>query len=189
MNAAVIPFLLLLDTALALQLSLRAEPMRWLADAVYARQQSQMGLKECQLGVDVEVRSAGERKGQGVFTLRTIREGELIGRYDAPVRSLQQARESYYSFRLKGGSYVLDAQDAERSNWLRYINHSRRLQNVLPVPAYASILGSEVNYAVVFQASKQIEAGAELLFDYGSAYWDRMYPNRLEPRRVMIDYF
>ena len=183
--AVILPLLLHAATALRLPLTpRRVEPLRWAANAIYARQRAQMGLKECQLGVDVEVRSAGERKGRGIFTLRTIREGELIGRYCAPVSSLDEASDSAYSFRLKGG-YVLDAQDPERSNWLRFIIHSRRLDNVEPVPAYA--LG--INYAVVFLASEQIEAGTELLFDYGEAYWNRVIPNRLDPRRVMIDYF
>ena len=79
---------------------------------------------------------------------------------------------------------MLDAEDATRSNWLRYLNHSRRRDNVIPGPA--NIMG--FNYAAVFQVSRPIQPGEELLFDYGAGYWDRLYPNRLDPRRVAIDY-
>lgn len=186
-----VSLLLLLPFAASLNLPSprRIEPVRWACDILYARQRSRMGLTECQLGIDVELQSAGERKGQGVFARRTINQGELIGRYSAPVSNRETAAESSYSFQLRGSPFVLDAQDPRRSNWLRFVNHSRRRDNCIPVPASVRFLGEDINYAVVFQASKRIEVGEELLFDYGTRYWDRMFPNRWDPQRILIDYF
>lgn len=175
--------LLLLRVAAAIRLPV--EPLRWAADFFYTRQVSQMGLSECRLGVDVELRDAGARKGQGVFALRVIEEGELIGRYDAPICSRDESSESPYQFKLRDVPFVLDADDPTQSNWLRYINHSRRRCNSFPVPAYVS----GINFAVVFQASERIQPGDELLFDYGTAYWDRILgSNRWNPQRVLVDY-
>jgi SET domain-containing protein len=170
----------------------RVEPLRMLFDALYALQLNLLDQQECMVGVDVEIREAGGQKGLGVFALRALETGELVGRYSAPVLSMNDAirateagtTSDNYSFSLDGADWVLDAEDATRSNWLRYLNHSRRRDNVIPGPA--NIMG--FNYAAVFQVSRPIQPGEELLFDYGAGYWDRLYPNRLDPRRVAIDY-
>jgi hypothetical protein len=65
------------------------------------------------------------------------------------------------------------------------INHSRRQDNVCPIPAYAC----GINFAVVMQATITIEAGQQLLYDYGSAFWNSRYPHPSDPRRILIDYF
>ena len=180
------------STAASLQLPGRVEPVRFLFDMLYNFQLELLDQRECEVGVDIEVRQAG-KKGLGVFALRTLEAGELTGRYSAPVLSMDDSMRAteagttsdMYSFSLDGLDWVLDAEDATRSNWLRYLNHSRRRDNCVPIPA--NVLG--FNYAVLFQVSRQIPAGDELLFDYGPGYWDRLYPNRLDPRRVIIDYF
>lgn len=173
MRARLLIFLSLLRMARAsLALPLRLEPVRWAFDTLYAVQRSLLDQRECELGVDVEVRPAGS-KGQGVFALRTIQAGELIGRYSAPVLSMDESiratREGttsdMYSFVLDGGNWVLDAEDAERSNWMRYINHSRRHDNIIPIPANFN----GVNYAAVFQACCPIEAGDECVHTSQSA--------------------
>ena len=89
-----------------------------------------------------------------------------------------------YRFTLDGGAFVLDAADPERSNWLRYINHSRAKANVRAIPTYA--LG--INYGMVFQAERPIDVGEEVLLDYGTSHWDEFFPWRLDPRRLLIDY-
>ena len=170
----------------------RVEPMRKLFDLLYSLQLQLLDQQELTMGKDVEIREAGS-KGMGVFALRRLEVGELVGRYSAPVLSMEESiraaetgmTSDLYSFSLDGSNWVLDAEDAARSNWLRYLNHSRRRDNCIPVPA--TILG--FNYAAMFQVSRQVQPGDELLFDYGTGYWDRVYPNRLNPRRIAIDYF
>ena len=168
--------------------SLQVEPLRAAANLAYAIQRSQIGVKECEVGVDVEVADAG-RKGRGVFALKPIAAGALIGRYSAPVVRKDKAsllNDGTYRFNLEDNAFALDAVDPARSNWCRYMNHARgERANVDSVPAVA--LG--INYGVVFQASCPIAAGEELRFDYGEEHWDEVYPFQLDPRRLLVDYF
>ena len=64
--------------------------MRWACDGLWALQLALEETSELQLDRDLEVRPA-KGKGMGVFALRRIPEGVLVGRYDAPVRTLEDS--------------------------------------------------------------------------------------------------
>ena len=107
-------------------------------------------------------------------------------------------------------SWILDAESPERSSWARYINHSRRRQNVghvfVSLPPWVQSLLAPLNvptdpYAVWFEAKRDMTAGEELLVDYGTSYWDaticvewhKRLPKgaplwRLHPDRLQVDW-
>jgi SET domain-containing protein len=68
-----------------------------------------------------------------------------------------------------GGDLLVDAEDEASSSWPRFINHSRRRPNLVACVAYwwFGPLG-----IVYFCATRDIQAGDELFFDYGDEYWD-----------------
>ena len=94
------------------------------------------------------------------------------------------SRSNRYCFNM-GDGLVVDGEDAARSNFMRYCNHSRRRANL--IGAFSKAFG--VTYAIRFQSTRPIAPGEELLFDYGKGYWDSVYPLPLDPRRVAVDYF
>jgi hypothetical protein len=149
--------------------------------------------KPLELGKDVSVCSSG-RRGQGVFALRDLRAGELVGRYggklqsasdyEADVRRGQTSGD--YAFELGDSGWIIDGEDPECSTWLRYCNHSVRRQNC--EAGACKLFGDTVG--IYLEVSKPVKAGQELLFNYGKTYWDReLGPGRLRPRRLLIDFW
>ena len=136
------------------------------------------------LGSDVEVRP--NDKGQGLYALRPLECGECVGLYWGQLLTEEDYQKSdsdgTYAMGLANGK-VIDGADPRTSNFLRYINHSKLRANcaandeALPIEALA---------AVSINVAKDIPEGAELLFDYGDAYWDDRYP-KWSPTRWMID--
>ena len=156
------------------------------------------GLEE---GTDYEIRPS-PGKGQGVFALREIPAGRLLGRYTGQLLTLREADEAlaagdtsgdYFYLLKKENSLlepmILDAEGDEQS-WCRFVNHSKRRANcdLLEVeePIGPFTLPLDI---VVMVSTRTIAPGSELLFDYGSDYWDnRLGQNRWSPRRLIIDY-
>lgn len=141
------------------------------------------------IGRDVAVRAAGS-KGQGVFATRVLPPGTLIGWYTGEVLSNAEylrRREAGlttgdYAIAL-GASWTIDADDAETSSWLRYINHSSRRANAASFYAPPR-RGLEARHgATFFEVTKRVAVGEELLVDYGQDYWLFRYPaGPLDPR-------
>lgn len=147
------------------------------------------GRQDPSLGKDVAVRPAGA-KGKGVYALRSFEAGELIGRYDGEVieeTKFQTGGSSgAYAFGMDNG-YVVDGEKAWRSNWLRYLNHSKRRANCESTEWVDGPFGLS---AIIIVASRNIRIGEELLFDYGDEYWSTTYPwlSWSAPKRFAIDY-
>lgn len=146
---------------------------------------AKLGMTPMQLGRDVEVRE--NIKGRGLYALRSLEAGELIERYEGVLVTKQQANDmgmsQEYAFQSPTG-YEINAQDPERSNFVRYINHSVRRANCGPYAAW----GNEAPVlAVYFKTLRRVGPGEELLFDYGTTYWDAREP-RNSLKRLLIDY-
>ena len=128
---------------------------------------------------NLEVKPAGER-GRGLFTNSPIKAKAFICEYKyhksrPPFpRKLRQAIEEEY--RQSGeGCYILEAQDQDGAWWCfdatrrvnsygRYINHAAgNMANAMPVPP-AVIEG---RLRVGFVATKNIDPGSEITWDYG----------------------
>jgi len=138
------------------------------------------------LGQDVEVRPTGDVRGQGLFAMRDLDPGVLIERYTGKWIPDDEFTNSdldgAYAFGLTNG-YTIDGVDPKRSSYVRYINHSVRKANCEGVQAFEE---NELIGTVYLQTIRTIEAGEELLFDYGAEYWDER-AWRFTPQRFMID--
>jgi len=115
-----------------------------------------------------------EHHGTGVKTLEPIANGAIVMRYEgerlkcreARTRERQQAEQGeenayMFWFWCNDKWHIIDASRSEHIS--RYINHSKRNANIAPV-AMARRRGEP---EIVFKALRSIEAGEELLFDYG----------------------
>lgn len=119
-----------------------------------------------------EVRpSAG--KGEGLFARRAIEQGAFL--FDYLGERLDEAR--FFDRYPEGdGRYIagitdelyIDGVDPSRSNAARWMNHAGP-SDVPNVVWRKQRLGPRL--AMHFYACAPIEAGAELLFDYGDEYW------------------
>lgn len=131
-------------------------------------------VKPLELGVDVEIRESYGR-GRGVFALRQISPGEVVGIYEG-----QQLCDADYAFAVTkgitsgnygfgvGDGWVCDGEDPELSSWLRFINHSVRRLNCDSgtLKAFGMSLG------ILVEVISPIQPGQELFVDYGRDYWD-----------------
>jgi SET domain-containing protein len=156
-------------------------------------------------------------KGLGVFALRDLPKGTLIGRYTGVLRSAAEhdrliergLTSSEYTFELDEHWLI----DAERGRgFARCVNHSVRRANVEAVGADLGDLIDSLRdegvpllpilleglrmievptspFAVYYETSRKITAGEELLINYGGQFWDsKLELSRLDPRRLAIDF-
>jgi len=121
-------------------------------------------------------------KGRGIVASRPFKKGDWIVEYKGALVDSKKARqlEQSYSKDVNIGSHMLQFKMNDKTYWIdateesaykaRLINHSRKNPNIKP----KSILVGKPR--VVFVAIHDIDAGVELLFDYG----DRSPSNILE---------
>ena len=128
-----------------------------------------------------------------MYAKRDLEAGTLIGKYAGELLTLEEHENSkssgLYAMCLATGD-VLDGEEEARSNFLRFINHSKAKANCEAEDAFYEnefLFGISCN-AVSIATKRDIAAGEELLFDYGTSYWDELVP-RFTPKRIAIDYF
>jgi len=124
---------------------------------------------------DLEVRHLGGLLGYGLFTLSSLKPGDLIGEYMGVVRPARPGKplpgggySSDYSWgfpkvRTFGRELEIDAREA--GGLLRFANHST---SPSAEPDHFPLAGQ---WHVVFIAACPIEEGGEITVDYGEAYW------------------
>lgn len=148
-------------------------------------------------GVDFEIRSAGPGKGRGAFALRELPAEAYLARYTgrfydrldawkAKLASGETSGDFCYLFEDGG---ILDAEDASRSGWPRFVNHSKRRKNCEFIEVAPEPIGPLLppRTVVMLQATRWIAAGEELLVDYGDGYWDGRV-GKVGWQRFVIDY-
>lgn len=183
-------------------------------DVMWRLMCDRVGAKELRIGLDVEVRPS-QAKGSGVFALRALPAKQLVVRYTGILRTREDHRlietpssPNGYTFKL-GTDFVIDASDESTSGWARFVNHSVRRRNCEVVPVSVDQFGAEKwtalggaldllesapmiptrPFAVYLETTEAVEAGQELLIDYGGDYWRALTSQwRLDPRRLAIDY-
>lgn len=158
----------------------------------------------CRIQTPLEIASAGLRmnktkslafcdtqhKGRGVLADENIQANDFVCEYkyacSYPLKAKQKIDEEY---ELNGeGCYVLEVQvtggkviclDATANNecWGRYINHSRRPNLKMFKP-----LMVRGKWRVAFLATRDIDVGEELGFDYGR---QRNPPDWMKRRKVI----
>jgi len=115
-----------------------------------------------------------EGKGRGIMAVRSFSKGEFVVEYAGDLISIDDAkdRESKYSmdtskgcymyyFKHKGKQYCIDAT-GESGRYGRLLNHSTKTPNCA---TKVVMVGDTPRLILV--AKQDIEAGAELLYDYG----------------------
>ena len=143
-----------------------------------------------------------EGKGFGAFSTIPIVQGEWIGDYEGEMLTAQEVKARYwnlgkpkkadrrwkksrkrrgqgisgdYLFDLGDDIYV-DAEDIDASGWCRFMNHAHETKeecNVEPASSRMYSNGEDVILPRLwFIAKRDIEAGEELLYDYGDDYWE-----------------
>ena len=112
-------------------------------------------------------RSGIENAGLGLFAQEFMRKGEFVIKYLGEVVSsisLEKLRESlvennlFYTFKLNKYESV---DSRVFGNKARFINHSKRKENIVP-----RAVSLDEQSVIVFHALKDIQKGEELLFNY-----------------------
>lgn len=100
--------------------------------------------------------------GLGLFAIDTIPKGSFIIEYQGPLLTDDEVNKKggKYLFAL-GKTWTIDG--SSRKNIARYINHSCVQTNCEPIQ-YAK--------RIKIRATKTIQPGQELFYDYGKEYFD-----------------
>ena len=124
------------------------------------------------IGLDLTISWIDERIGYGVWTNRDIPARTYIGEYTGIVRKRRfwGRWKNFYCFTYNIGEgrrspYTVDAEKA--GNYTRYINHAE-VENIEAASVYCDGL-----MHIIFYAIKNIPAGTQLCYDYGSDYWSK----------------
>lgn len=113
-------------------------------------------------------------KGRGITCKKTLKRGDYVCEYAGELISFKEAKEredeyeknpdlgSYmYFFDFKGQKWCIDAT-SESGRKGRLLNHSKISNNVT-----TKLFAIKNEPRLILVASKDIEAGTELTFDYG----------------------
>ena len=125
-------------------------------------------LIEAHYQAPVDVHYINDQIGYGVFALKNIQPGQMIGEYTGIVRRVNFSKQgSDYDYAWgfpKPTKYLVDAKDA--GNDMRFINHSYRPNvEMIFVPDKAQRLH------LIYVANQPIKKGQQLLSNYGKPYW------------------
>jgi len=108
--------------------------------------------------------------GWGTFMLENVKKDELIGEYTGELITDDEAERRGRIYDIEDKSYLFSATtetviDANhRGNKLRFANHSSDPN------CYVKYLLVDGDYRVGIFAGRDIYAGEELLYDYGSSF-------------------
>ncbi len=112
--------------------------------------------------------------GQGAFASRAFAKGALLGHYTGEVLGAAEAaaradQSDMYVLREKPRA-VIDAIDASKSSWARFINSPRGSMRHANVRWGRHIYGAGGSAAVEVRVLRAIRVGDELLVGYGRSY-------------------
>jgi hypothetical protein len=130
---------------------------------------------EVKVNNKVEIKpSSIENAGMGLFASTTIKKSHLIGKYRGYLCSMDEIRNRRYLCEYIPGEgqnpsgdkteWAVDAKHV--GNEMRFINHSVAGANVT-----AKCAGSNKRRLICINATRDIKAGEELLWNYGDCYW------------------
>jgi len=139
---------------------------------------------ECSSGT-IDVKIASEEKGLGAFATSTIPFGTLLGRYNGETFVLSEVEARFWNkanktaedldweqsrttrgqsitghflFELPNGSFV-DAEDADKSSWVRFMNHADPESSECNVKAFIkTMMGDEDEEFPLMYAIADIQA-------------------------------
>ncbi|NGX58230.1 MAG: hypothetical protein K940chlam3_01135 [Chlamydiae bacterium] len=121
----------------------------------------------------VQIAYVDNQVNYGVFAEKEMQKGEFIGFYTGKLGMGEYDTESMYLFELLDDHKIyVDACDS--GNFTRYINHTS--PENCNVDAILFLTKSEpfTIPVIILYASKTIQKGEQLLYDYGKEYWKAM---------------
>ncbi len=128
------------------------------------------------LAKHLAIRLINPKVGHGVFALKSIPEGTIIGFYGGILRYTPPSREeeflkNYYLFGFQGHRELMNFSiDAEKMhNFTAFLNHASARSSKCNVDA--SFHFEKDLPRIVFTARRTIEAGEQLCYSYGTDYW------------------
>lgn len=126
----------------------------------------------------VYIQYVSPEMGHGVFANRVFKKGEIIGQYAGNIDSIKEKvkdpskkSDPYeYLFEFPDTPFKDFGIDAsEKGNFTRYINHSSA--------SSANVSSVEFFYhgvpRLIYIADRKIAEHEQLLYDYGSTYWEK----------------
>lgn len=107
------------------------------------------------------------KSGKGVFSLIPIKKGDTIGSYIGRYMNDKEFdsgkhENNHYILHICKDCYI-DAEDLKRSNYTRFINHSKK-------PNCRFVVSTRYKTARV-EALRNIKIGEELYLDYGPEFF------------------
>ncbi len=118
----------------------------------------------------VEIRKVSDAVGYGLFTKEDIPKGSVITNYPGEICLHDEAEDNGYLFGFDGtkmNAWVIDPQ--RKGGYAQFMNHAStrsKKNNIDSEYFFWKGLGH-----IFFVASRDIPAGSQLLYDYGSDYW------------------
>lgn len=123
--------------------------------------------------------------GLGVFATASIKKGAFLGNYMGEILDSvdSMSRNEYlYGSSSRTKKFTIDASSLDKSNYTRFINccSTSYPENVVGIrytqvegaSVYRTRLGKQIDIDgyIFFYATREIEPGEELYYDYGMAY-------------------
>ena len=110
--------------------------------------------------------------GYGLFTARTIKNGEMIGEYTGILREWSKDTDGIYSWEYPpDDKYVIDSKQS--GNQLRFVNHSYN-----PNVDCISVIIDDICH-LIYVANQTIKKDHQILVNYGKFYWENEKPVEL----------
>jgi len=123
--------------------------------------------------------------GLGVFATTRIKQGTFMGNYMGEILDSADemtTNEYLYGTYSRTKKFTIDASSIEKSNYTRFINccsanYNENLVGIRYTPSegssvYRTRTGKQIDIDgyIFFYATRDIEQGEELYYDYGEAY-------------------
>ena len=146
----------------------------------------------------INIKIASTEKGLGAFATSKIPMGTHVGNYDGELLTIDEVKARFWGKRQcdeddqswadsrkeRGqaitGNYLLelpnklfvDAEDADKSGWCRFMNHAEEGEEENNVKAFMqSKIGGEEHTFPRMYTIEDIEIGEELCWDYGGKFF------------------
>ena len=129
----------------------------------------------------LEIRKIDDSIGYGVFAVRDIKKRQFIGEYAGVVQPESdttggeldgggyESDYSWYYLDEVDGAPTLEINGHREGNELRFVNHGPAPNVEVEHTLY------DGQWLIFFLAKRRINAGEQLIIDYGNAYWDDGY--------------
>ena len=141
----------------------------------------------------VKVSFVNDQVNHGVFATREISKGEFIGVYSGEIGfgDYHEKDASSYLFEMLDDIVYVDAKNG--GNFTRYINHTTpencnvmSLLYLMETSRFGRVFTIPI---IILYANESIQAGEQLLYDYGNDYWDVLgvNPKAITPQTYTLN--